>query len=141
MRARGVGYWALAIALTVVGFVDLVAIGAPFFLTGLALIAVGPSRHRPEVLWPALASVWTLVVGYVLFGPLGCTTSGGAPAEAAGPALERTTCTNVLGIDYSGGVGYSPSLMPALLAGVALAVVAAIVVRRLVRRPGHAEVG
>ena len=140
MPGRSVGYWVLAIALTVLGFLDLVAIGAPFFLTGIVLIAVGPSRHRREVLWPALSSVWAFVLGYVLIGPLGCTSSASAPSGSEA-TLERTTCSNVLGIDYSGGAGYSPSLVPALLAGVALAVVAAVVVRRVLAGRADAPIG
>jgi hypothetical protein len=70
--------------------------------------------------------VWAFVLGYVLVGPLGCTTSGGASALPGSPVdVGRTVCTNVLGIDYSGAGAYNPPLMPAFVVGLAVAGVAA----------------
>ncbi len=129
-------YWSVAVLLTVLGFLDLIAIGAPFFLTGLAMLVVGRWRHRPGVLWPTLAGVWSFVVGYILVAPLGCT--GGAPAlpgeTLTAVALGRTTCANVLGIDYSGTGNYNPSLLPALIAGLVAAPIGAALARKLIVR-------
>jgi hypothetical protein len=140
-RAGGIAYWAGAAVLMLFGFVAIFSIGAPFLLTGAAMIVVGPFRHRREVLWPALLAVWSFVVAYVLVAPLGCTDSS-LPlvgtidlAQQAG----RTTCTNVLGIDYSGGRVYNPPLMPALIVGLSVSVIVALVARRVLRPTAHAD--
>jgi len=126
-------YWSLGAVSTVFGFLDLVAIGSPFLLTGVAMLLVGSRRRDRAVLWPVLIGVWSFVVGYVLVAPLGCTATGGGPAGVGEVAVERTFCTNVLGIDYSGGGSYRPPLLPALLAGIGLGLVAALVARRYLR--------
>ncbi len=127
-----VAYWSLAAVFTVFGFLDLVAIGAPFLLTGVAMLLVGPRRRDRAILWPVLIGVWSFVVGYVLAAPLGCTATAG-PVAVGEVAVEQTSCANVLGIDYSGGGGYRAPLLPALLAGVVLALAAAFLARRLLR--------
>jgi hypothetical protein len=129
-RAGSIAYWSIGAAFTVLGFVDLVAIGAPFFLTGLAMLAVGRWRHDRAVLWPVLLGVWALVLGYVLIAPLGCRTFGGAPL-VAGLSLSHTSCGNVLGIDYSGTGLYNPPLLPALVAGLALGAIVGFVSRHV----------
>lgn len=139
-RAGAIGYWVLAAVLVAFGYLALFSIGAPFVLTGLAMIVVGRWRRNPAVVWPALIGVWAFVVGYVLVAPLGCTTSGGpAPAlrgASSSPALSHTVCTNILGIDYSGTGIYNPSLIPGLLAGLAVAILAVALTRRLLVRGG-----
>lgn len=133
MNMRTVAYVGLAIAFLVFGYLALFSIGAPFFLTGVAMLAVMPWRHRPAVLWPALVAPWAFALGYVLIAPLGCTSTASAAAgEAAGPSF--TTCTNVLGIDYSGEGPYNAPLLPAFAAGIAVALLAAFGVRRAVAR-------
>lgn len=140
-RAGSIAYWAGAAVLMLFGFVAIFSIGAPFLLTGAAMFVVGPVRHRRQVLWPTLLAVWSFVVAYVLVAPLGCTGSS-LPlvgtidlAQQAG----RTTCTNVLGIDYSGGGTYNPPLMPALIVGLSVAVVVGLVARRALKPDAHAE--
>jgi hypothetical protein len=145
-RAGAIGYWVLAVVLVAFGYLSLFSMGAPFVLTGLAMIVVGRWRRNPAVVWPALIGVWAFVVGYVLAAPLGCTTSGGpAPAlrgASSSPALSHTVCTNILGIDYSGAGIYNPSLIPGFLAGLAAAILVAALTRRLlVRRRQHGGVG
>jgi len=136
-RAGGIAYWAGAAVLMLFGFVAIFSIGAPFFLTGAAMIVVGPFRHRREVLWPALVAVWSFVVAYVLVAPLGCTGTSVAVVPNIGNAAQvgRTTwtCTNVLGIDYSGVGSYQPTLFPALVAGLFAAGVVGFVTRRALR--------
>jgi hypothetical protein len=117
------------------GFVAIFSIGAPFFLTGAAMVAVGPFRHRRDVLWPALAAVWSFVVAYVLVAPGVCTGTS-LPAVRGSTAtaqVGRTICTNVLGIDYSGSGLYNPPLMPALLAGLVAGAVVGFALRRVLR--------
>jgi hypothetical protein len=137
-RGGAIAYWSLAAVLTVLGFLDLIAIGAPFFLTGVAMLAAGPWRRDRAVLWPALVAVWAFVAGYVLVAPLGCTSSSGAVPALRGafssPVPSHTVCTNILGIDYSGTGLYNPSLLPGLLAGFAAALIAAVLTRMLFRR-------
>ena len=133
------GYWVLVFVLCVFGIVGIFSIGMPFLLLGLTLAVVAPWRRQPEVLWPAVTAVVAFVAGFILVAPLGCSTS---PSSASSPSAassdlptQTTTCTNVLGIDYSGPGLYNPSQWPALLAGLALCALAATAVRVvLVRR-------
>jgi hypothetical protein len=134
-RASSIAYWAGAAVLMLFGFVAIFSIGAPFFLTGAAMIVVGPWRHQRDVLWPALAAVWSFVVAYILVAPGVCTGTS-LPAVrgiAATAQVGRTTCTNVLGIDYSGSGLYNPPLMPALLTGLVAGAVVGFALRRVLR--------
>jgi hypothetical protein len=133
-RVSSIAYWAGAAVLMLFGFVAIFSIGAPFLLTGAAMIVVGPFRNRREVLWPALVAVWSFVVAYILVAPLGCTTSatiGNGPAGSV--SVGRTTCTNVLGIAYSGGVRYQPTLGPAFVVALIASAGIGLVVRRVLR--------
>ena len=138
-RTGAIAYWSGAALLVVFGFLSLFSIGAPLALTGLAMLVVGPFRHRRDVLWPALVGVWSFVVAYVLVAPLGCTSSIVPLVGTTDLAAQagHTTCTNVLGIDYSGGGVYNPPLMPALVVGLIVAVVVALVTRRALRPSAH----
>jgi hypothetical protein len=124
-------YWSGAVVLVVVGFLAIFSIGAPLLLTGVAMLVLGRWRHRPAVVWPVLVGLWSFVLGYVLVVPLDCSTSATPPGEVG-----RTTCSNVLGIDYSGTGVYNPSLLPALMAGLAAAVIGVVVTRQIIRRTG-----
>jgi hypothetical protein len=119
-------YAALAVGLVLFGTVGLFSIGAPFLLTGLALLVCFPWRRRPDILWPALAGVWGLTLGYILVAPLTCTSTdvptGGVPFRI------ETTCNGLL-LDYSGGPSYNAPLLPALLFGLAMAAASAVLVR------------
>jgi formate-dependent nitrite reductase membrane component NrfD len=122
-------YAALAVGLVLFGIVGLFSIGAPFLLTGLAMLVCFPWRRRPDVLWPALAGVWGLTLGYILVAPLSCTSTD-----------VGTTCNGLL-LDYSGGPSYNAPLLPALLVGLATAVASGLLVRMLVRRRRRTSVG
>ena len=137
-RASGIAYWAGAALLMLLGFVAIFSIGAPFLLTGAAMMVVGPWRHRRHVLWSALAAVWSFVVTYVLVAPGVCTGTSLPAVRGITTTAQvgRTTCTNVLGIDYSGGGLYNPPLMPALFAGLVAAVVVGLALRRALRPSG-----
>jgi hypothetical protein len=134
-------YWSGAVLLTVFGFLGQFSMGAPFFLTGVAMLAVGRWRHRPEILWSALVGVWAFVIGYILVAPLGCTSTVDAVLQGQPQALSHTTCTNALGIDYSGTGTYNPSLAPAFLAGLTIGVLGAFLTRRLLTRRVHPSDG
>lgn len=140
-RASSIAYWAGAAVLMLFGFVAIFSIGAPFLLTGAAMVVVGPFRDRRHVLWPALLAVWSFVLAYVLVAPLGCTSSSLPLVGTSDLAQQagRTTCTNVLGIDYSGGGVYNPPLMPALIVGLSVSIVVGLAARRALRPGAHAE--
>jgi hypothetical protein len=112
-------YWVVVGVLIAFGMVAIFSIGAPFFLLGLVLAALSPWRRDVRVMAPAIAAVVGLVAGYVLVAPLGCT------ATATSTGASFTTCRNLVGINYSGSGLYNPSLLPALLAGLAIGVLAA----------------
>jgi lysylphosphatidylglycerol synthetase-like protein (DUF2156 family) len=133
-RVGTAAYWGVAVLLVGFGFLGLFSIGAPFLLTGVAMIVVSPWRTRREVLWPALVGVWAFVLGYVLVAPLVCTSTVMAVTAGSPVAVSHTTCTNILGIDYSGTGIYNPSLVPAALAGVAAGAAGALTTRFLLRR-------
>jgi hypothetical protein len=123
--------------LVVVGFLTGFSIGIPLLALGLALVALAPVRDRPATFWPPLAAVVFFFLGYLLAAPLGCTTSVVESAEPGTPgsiAQGHTICTNVLGLNYSGGEHYSPSLLPALGVGIAVAAIAWAFFRWLMRR-------
>ena len=137
-RARTVAYWTAAAVLMVFGFLDLLAMGAPFLLTGVAMLLVGHWRDDRAILWPVLIGVWTLCAGFILAAPLGCTSSAGVAAPSSGHSVAgHTSCTNIIGIHYSGPTPYNPSLLPALLAGIGLGMVAAVIARLLFARVGR----
>jgi hypothetical protein len=116
----------------------LFSIGAPFLLTGLAMLVCFPWRRRPDVLWPALAGIWGLTLGYILVVPLSCTSTNVPTAGV--PFRMATTCNGLL-FDYSGGPSYNAPLLPALLVGLATAVASGLLVRMLVRRRRKTSVG
>jgi hypothetical protein len=127
-------YWGVAVLLVGFGFLGIFSIGAPFLLTGIAMMVVSPWRNRREVLWPALVGVWAFVLGYLLVAPLVCTSTAIAVTAGSPVPQSHTTCTNILGIDYSGTGIYNPSLVPAVLAGVAAGAAGALATRFLLRR-------
>ena len=117
-------YWLGVVALIAFGYVAIFSIGAPFLLLGLMLALLFPWRHRRGVLATGLAAVVGFVVGYVLVAPLSCT---GTEMFTVGEATTEmyTACSNILGIPYGGTGYYNPSLLPALLAGLTLALLTA----------------
>ena len=126
-------YAALAVGLVLFGIVGLFSIGAPFLLTGLAMLVCFPWRRRPDILWPALAGVWGLTLGYVLVAPLTCTSTEYADTVAgvtrAGVTRAGVTRCNGIFVRYSGGPSYNAPLLPALLFGLAMAAASAVLVR------------
>jgi hypothetical protein len=122
-------YFAIAITLCALGFVAIFSVGAPLFLTGIAMLVASPWRGRREIIVPIVAAPWAFTLTYVLLAPLSCTST-----SSAGPLLSRTECSNVLGIDYRGGGAYDPPLLPALLTGLAVAGLTVLVLRRFLAR-------
>lgn len=109
-------YWIMVVMLVVFGFITGFSIGIPFLLLGLVLAVVGPFRAHPMVVWPVIFA-WAAFVGvFVMISPLSCSGS----ASNLDP-VGRTTCSNLLGIDYSGSGNYNPSQLPALMAALTAA--------------------
>ena len=73
-------YFAIAITLCAFGFVAIFSVGAPFLLTGAAMLVASPWRGRRDVLWPVVAAPWAFTVTYILLAPLGLA---GGPAMGA----------------------------------------------------------
>jgi hypothetical protein len=117
-----VGYWVFALAVVVLGFLTGFSIGVFILPIGVALVVLGPIRHRRTVYWPILMAVVGFVVGYLLFVPLTCT------ATTAIPGGDRTTvCQSILGPEYrSVGVSEPPTDL-ARLAGLIGAALGAVV--------------
>jgi hypothetical protein len=86
------------------------------------MLVLGPARRHAMIFWPPLLAVVAYNVGYWAVAPLYCTAT-----EAVG-GQSTTTCSNLLGITYSGSGLYNPSLDPANVAGLLLAVVVFVVV-------------
>jgi hypothetical protein len=131
-------YLSVGIVLTVFGVLSVFSIGVPFLLTGVVMLALVRLRSRREILLPALAWPWLFTLGYVLVGPLGCGASArsagpGHPGGVAGPTMCRS-----LFVPYEGGPSYAPPLWPAVVTGVVLATVVALVIHHVVAR-GHAS--
>ena len=98
------------------------------------LAVLSPWRTRRGVLATGTAVIFGLVAGYVLLAPLSC--SGSVTAAVVGQAQSEgiTTCSSVLGITYEGSGIYNPSLLPAVLGGIALAAIAGVTTAWLSRR-------
>ena len=71
--------------------------------------------------WPGLVLVFGFIVGYLLIAPWRCTgTSMPKPGESS------TVCRSLIGVTYTGFGDYNPSLVPGLLAGAALSLIAGV---------------
>jgi hypothetical protein len=128
--SRTAVYLVGAVCLVVAGAASLPSFGVPLALTGLILLACYPWRRRLDVIAPALAAVWSFTLAYLFAAPLTCTTSATA---RGGRVSGRTVCHGAL-FDYSGGRGYNPPLLPAVVIGLAAACACGLVIYVLVRR-------
>jgi hypothetical protein len=135
-RFGAVVYWLCACALTLFGFLAALSIGAPFLLVGLTMIVVWPLRKRPQIMWPVLAGVTAFSAVFLLAAPIECSRS--ITSSAAGEE-EEADCPSIAGIHYSGTGDYEPSFLPAVLAGLGAAGVAAASTRALVVRSHRVE--
>ena len=129
-------YWVATLALIVLGFLTGFSIGVLLLPIGLAMAVLGPFRQRPLIFWPPMAAVLAFLVGYVAVAPLICAADGGVGTGST------TLCSSLIGIGYSGTGAYNPSLLPAVLAGLALAaLVGLLVLGFLWRTTRHASRG
>ncbi len=130
-RPSAIGYWVLAVVLIALGFVAIFSLGAPLFLTGVAMLVVGRWRRNRAVLWPVLVAVWAFAAAYVLVAPLTCQTRSGMDPISV--------CSYALGLIRGHGSG-NPSLVPAFLTGCVSAAIGALIARRLLVRRARASI-
>jgi hypothetical protein len=128
-RAGAVVYWTLAVFLIGFGFLGILSIGLPFLLLGITLAILARRRHETGIIASGVAAIVGFTVGYILVAPLSCTLT-----ERSSHPDAHTVCTSLLGINYLGGGIYNPSLLPALIAGLIVAVLFANGGRWLARR-------
>ena len=112
------GYWVGAAGLCAFGFLTGFSIGQPFLLVGVALVLMGPVRHRARIFVPILTAVVAYNIGFFSSVPFYCT----ATSQAAQASV--VVCKSLLGATFAGGEGYDPSLAPAMQSGLLLAAVA-----------------
>jgi hypothetical protein len=105
-------YWILTLTVLIAGFLTGFSIGIFIFPIGVALLLLGPVRHRPRVFWPILMGVVGCDIGYLLFVPLTCTATATIPG-----GVTETTCTSILGPDYRAQGTASPPTDVALVVG------------------------
>ncbi len=120
-RDAEIGYWVVALTLTLGGLIaasGLIWLGIPAFLLGLTLLAMGRLRGRPRVFWPVVGGVVIFLGVTTAVMPMGCTATTPEAGSSATATPDHTECSNALGLRYSGGGDYSPSYVPALLAGL-----------------------
>jgi hypothetical protein len=111
-------YWIVAAGLCLFGFLTGFSIGQPFLLVGVALVLLGPVRHRARIFVPILAAVVAYNLGFFLSVPFYCT------ATSLAGQVSLVVCKSLLGATFTGGEGYNPSPVPAIQSGLILATVA-----------------
>jgi hypothetical protein len=128
-----VAYYAVASILVAFGVLGILSIGLPFLLIGVVLLALGPSRRRPERLWPPIVGVVVWTGTFVALVPTTCSVTG--RARVGGPVTTVEACRNLLGFDPVGG--QVTALLVASAAAIAVGIsVRAFLVRRVRARAG-----
>lgn len=130
--ARGTGfrYWLIVLLLAAFGLLTIFSVGLYFWFMAAALILLSPFRSRPRIFFSGIAVIAGFLIGYVLIAPWGCQQSfTGNPTTGEG-TVSPVVCTSPIGIQYSGQEPFEPTLLPALAAGAALALVAGTVTWR-----------
>ena len=126
---EGRGYWVLAGILIVFGALAVFSIGFPFLMLGIALVLLAHRRDQPKIFWPPLLGLISFFIGYALLAPLSCSAS----SSLSNP-VGSTTCSNILGLDYSGSGDYNAPLWPAVVAGLIAGGAGVVTTRLLMRR-------
>lgn len=111
-------YWIASLLLIAFGILGAFTIGQPFLIVGLAMLVLGPLRHRSLWFWPPMAAVLAYNMAFWVITPLYCSSTS-SPGDA--PAL--TSCSSLIGITWpaNGGGLADPSAAFAQTNGVALA--------------------
>lgn len=129
-------YWIVCAGLIVFGFLGSFSIGQPFLLVGLAMLALGAFRRRPQVFWPPMLAVIAYNIVYWSAAPFSCTAS-----ETVG-GTSHTVCSSLIGLRFEGEGIYNPPLTPAIFAGLLVAALVLVLAYALLwacrRRPENA---
>ena len=120
------------------GFLAILSIGMPFFVVGCLLFVAGVTgvhRTNPGIFWPLINALMVFFAVYVLVAPLACTSSAIEVLNGDGSSsgVATTRCSNLLGIDYSGGLSHDPPLWPAVVSAVGAAAITIPVTRWRIR--------
>lgn len=118
-------YWVVVVVLVALGFLTIFSFGLYFWFIAVALVLLSPFRSRPQVFLPGIALFLGSLVGYVLVAPWGCSQSFSSNPRTGQETLSPVVCTSPIGMEYSGLEPFEPSRTPALIAGAAVAVMAA----------------
>jgi hypothetical protein len=127
-------YWVLLVVLAYVLTLATFGLAFPLLLLTAVLAAVSPHARKPALFWPPVVGVVMFIVGFVVTAPISCSSTAVSP----GDGVPYTTCTNLVGIDYSGRGLYNPSLVPTLLVAVVAGLAAALLARLVIGRYSHA---
>jgi lysylphosphatidylglycerol synthetase-like protein (DUF2156 family) len=118
-----VGYWLATLALIAFGVLAIFSFGEFVLVLALAMVVLGPFRHRPAVFWPPMAAVIAFLVGYLAVAPLSCFATAVLPGE-----VSPVVCSSLLGVQYTGTTPYGPSTLPGVYAGLVAAAAAGLLV-------------
>lgn len=115
-------YWLVALAIVVLSYLAGFSIGFLLLPVGLAMLVLGPFRHRPAIYWPPMSAVLAFIVGFLAVAPLYCSST----TFVSGSATSSTaSCSSLIGITYA---GTSAPRLPGVYAGAVLAALAALLV-------------
>ena len=115
-------YWILTLTVLIAGFLTGFSIGIFILPIGVALLLLGPVRHRKRIFWPIMLGVVGFQIGYLLFVPLTCTVTATIPG-----GVNEMTCTSILGPGYRAQGTAPPPTDVALLVGGLVGAGAAVV--------------
>ena len=120
-----VGYWITIVVLLILGYFTGFTIGPIFWFVAVVMIVLAPFKSRARVFRSGVALFAGFIVGFLLVTPLGCSQTASGDVATGDQTLSPVVCSSIIGIDYSGPEPFEPSVIPALLVGGGLAVVAA----------------
>lgn len=116
------GYWIAVVTLLVLGFITGFTIGPVFWFMALAMIVLGPFRSKPRIFRSGVASFIGFIIGYAVMVPFSCTQTAASDVVSGVESVSPVVCESIVGIEYSGDDPFDPTVLPALISGVALAV-------------------
>lgn len=127
-------YWLATLGVFVFSYLTGFSIGRFVFTLGLAMLVLGPFRHRSWIFWPPMAAVLAFLAGYLAVGPMYCTST----TSVVGTSTTSTaSCDSLFGIVTYPGT--NPPLLPGVVAGSALAVLTWLVVASVIWLRGRSE--
>lgn len=92
-------YWIATFGLVAFGIAGSMTIGRPFLIVGVAMLLLGPLRHRGGWFWPPMLAVIAYNVTFWAISPLYCTAI--SLPDGAG----STSCSSLIGIGWPATAG------------------------------------